>query len=167
MAVQAAWQDRALPGSTHPSRRPPAGALRRSKERFNGETVGLDVVEDDDLHDRAVAEGFRIADVDELYSWLADQARSSDGWPWCHCESRGRCCLDHGLVRSSTGGLALQEFDHRTGEPRPPSGTASNARRWLGDTSTTRPSPGYSAIHTAAVPAFGASADSAIASPNR
>ena len=67
VAVQAAWQDRALPGSTHPSGRPPAGTPRRSKERFNGETVGLDVVEDDDLHDRAVAEGFRIADVDELY----------------------------------------------------------------------------------------------------
>ena len=81
---------------------------------------GLDVVVDDDLHDRAVAEGFRIADEDELYGWLADQARASDAWPWCQCERRGTCCLDHRVVRSSKGGLALQELDHRTGEPRAP-----------------------------------------------
>ena len=81
---------------------------------------GLDVVEDDDLLGRAVAEGFRIANEEELCAWLADQDRASDGWPRCGCRHRARCCLDHRVVRSSTGGLALQEIDHRTGRPRPP-----------------------------------------------
>lgn len=79
---------------------------------------GLDVVVDDNLHGRAVAEGFRIADEDELYGWLADQARATGGWPRCGCARRGTCCLDHRVVKSSTGGLALQKLDFRTGEPR-------------------------------------------------
>ena len=77
------------------------------------ETIfGLEVVVDDDLHDRAVA--------GELYCWLAEQARDSGCWPRCGCERRGTCCLDDRVVKSSTGGLALQEIDRRTGLPRAP-----------------------------------------------
>ena len=81
---------------------------------------GMDVVEDDDLHDRAVEEGYRIIDEDDLYAWLADQDRDIGAWPRCGCDRRGLCCVQHRVVRSSEGGLALQEIDPRTGEPRPP-----------------------------------------------
>ena len=81
---------------------------------------GLDVVVDDDLHARAVAEGQGLEDEGDLFCWLAEQARESGCWPHCGCERRGLCCLDHRVVRSSTGELDLQEIDHRTGQPRPP-----------------------------------------------
>ena len=81
---------------------------------------GLQIVEDDDLQGRAVAEGYRIEDEGDLYGWLADQARDSGAWPRCGCERRGLCCVEHRVVRSSAGGLALQEIDPRTGRPRSP-----------------------------------------------
>ena len=81
---------------------------------------GLDVVVDDDLHDRAVAEGMGLEDEADLFCWLAEQARDSGRWPRCGCARQGACCLDHRVVRSSAGGLALQEIDHRTGQPRDP-----------------------------------------------
>ena len=81
---------------------------------------GLEVVDDDSLHDRAVAEGMGLDDEDDLFGWLAEQARETGCWPRCGCERRGSCCPDHRVVRSSAGGLALQELDHRTGRPRAP-----------------------------------------------
>ena len=81
---------------------------------------GLDVVVDDDLHARSVAEGMGLEGESDLFCWLAEQARETGSWPRCGCECRGLCCLDHRVVRSSAGGLAVQEIDHRTGLPRPP-----------------------------------------------
>ena len=81
---------------------------------------GLEVVEDDTLHGRAVAEGMGLENEEDLYGWLAAQSRETGCWPQCGCERRGLCCVDHRVVRSSAGGLALQEIDHRTGRPRDP-----------------------------------------------
>ena len=81
---------------------------------------GLEVVDDDSLHDRAVAEGMGLEDEADLFCWLAERARDTGSWPRCGCARRGSCCLDHRVVRSSAGGLALQELDHRTGAPRAP-----------------------------------------------
>ena len=64
---------------------------------------GLDVVVDDDLHARAAAEGTGLEDEDDLFCWLAEQARETAVGRSCGCERRGLCCLDH-----------------RTGLPRPP-----------------------------------------------
>ena len=68
---------------------------------------GLDVVVDDDLHARAVAEGQGLEDEGDLFCWLAERARETGCWPRCGCERRGLCCLDHRVVRSSTGEPAL------------------------------------------------------------
>ncbi len=81
---------------------------------------GLEVVEDDALHRRAVAEGYALKDEGDLYEWLADQARDTGAWPVCGCESRGLCCVAHRIVRSSAGELALQEVDPRSGLARAP-----------------------------------------------
>ena len=81
---------------------------------------GLEVVDDDSLHGRAVAEGMGLEDEGDLFCWLAEQARETGSWPQCGCARRASCCLEHRVVRSSAGGLALQEIDHRTGEPRAP-----------------------------------------------
>ena len=81
---------------------------------------GLEVVEDDSLHDRAVAEGMGLEDEGDLFCWLAERARDNGRWPQCGCANRCSCCLDHRVIRSSAGALALQEIDHRTGEPRDP-----------------------------------------------
>ncbi len=81
---------------------------------------GLEVVEDDGLHGRAVAEGMGLEDEGDLFRWLAEQARETGCWPRCRCATRGLCCVDHRVVRSSAGALALQEIDHRTGAPRDP-----------------------------------------------
>ena len=81
---------------------------------------GLEVVDDDSLHDRAVAEGMGLEDEGDLFCWLAEGARETGCWPRCGCARRGSCCPGHRVVRSSAGGLALQELDHRTGEPRVP-----------------------------------------------
>ena len=81
---------------------------------------GLEVVEDDALHRRAVAEGYALEDEDDLYGWLADKARDTGAWPACDCENRDLCCVAHRVVRSSAGELALQEVDPRTGVARPP-----------------------------------------------
>ena len=81
---------------------------------------GLEVVDDDSLHGRAVAEGMGLEDEGDLFCWLAEGARETGCWPRCGCARRGSCCPGHRVVRSSTGGLALQEIDHRTGQPRAP-----------------------------------------------
>ena len=93
---------------------------------------GLEVVDDDSLHGRAVAEGMGLEDEGDLFCWLAEQARETGRWPRCDCASRGRCCLDHRVVRSAAGGLALQELDHRTGLPRAPERRRleTEARAW-------------------------------------
>ena len=81
---------------------------------------GLEVVDGDSLHGRAVAEGMGLEDEGDLFCWLAERARETGSWPRCGCASRASCCPGHRVVRSSAGGLALQELDHRTGEPRAP-----------------------------------------------
>ena len=81
---------------------------------------GLEVVDDDSLHGRAVAEGMGLEDEGDLFCWLAERAGGTRRWPQCGCASRGSCCPGHRVVRSSAGALALQELDHRTGEPLDP-----------------------------------------------
>ena len=81
---------------------------------------GLEIVDDDSLHDRAVGEGMGRNNEDDLLEWLAEAAMEPGSWPNCGCARRCSYCPRYRVVRSSSGGLALQELDHRTGEPRAP-----------------------------------------------
>ena len=85
------------------------------------ENLNLPAVHDDELFARAAAEGYGFKDVWEACSWAREAYEpSSSNWPNCGCDNRCKGCRDARFVVSSSGGVASQTIDPRTGNPLPP-----------------------------------------------